>query len=173
MDSDASEIREARPLTAGCSRRAQARAADPGRLGLNMKARLPSIALLLLSMSSALWAGMLDGVDEIDAQFVVPQTGQPMLTMVIDEPLESEAVKKFNQKVEYYAHYARSGEVYQRLPKASRGMPVRIALVFDRQPTEAQKKIVFAARDRLVAMKFEVWLRVIDPQTRRSVEIEP
>lgn len=132
------------------------------------------LAVFLCASNSAHSASVLDAGDEIDGMFVVPITGQPMLTMFIDENIASaEGKTKFDYKLNVYIEFVASKKVYERLLESDHDIPVRIALAFDHAPDEEEKAVALRAEERLKSMNMDVWLRVIDATTNKLVPLQP
>ncbi len=130
------------------------------------------LAATLLSVS-AMARGLDDG-DVVDAVMLHDVTGKPALVLSVDRPLETAADElKLDYKIGTYVGFVRSGELYNRYPKAKREEKPMLIFVFEDLPSPGIRDKAFAARERLVEMGFDVELKVYDEKAQKNVDLAP
>jgi len=128
---------------------------------------------LIFGTSIASSAGLNDG-ETVDRVFLHPTTNQAALILSVDQPLTSEEVeKKLDFKLGSYIGFVSSGELYKRFPKASRDQRVLIAFILEFPPPPAAKERLFRMKDRLIAMGYDVWLKVLDERSQKNIDLAP
>jgi hypothetical protein len=135
--------------------------------------RFVTLLLGLLAALPALARGLDDG-DRIDQVHIHATTGQPALILSVDKPVDSEpAEKQLDYKLGTYIGFVRSKDIYSRYPKANPGEKPLIIFIFEFPPSTKVRSMLFGARERLLEMGFEVWLKVYDETSKRNVDIAP
>lgn len=130
-----------------------------GRTKALMRAAVLGLAVLggLAALAAAPARAAVDDPDSVDALRALPD--KPLVVMVIiqDRPWGPETRVMVGNKLGGYMRYALGGQLVRDWPHAA-GKPVRIALVSETAPEEADTEALAAFRDQIAAIGLEfVW----------------